>query len=381
MNLQDYLVPFDKESIDISDFDAESLFYSIESTIDIDRCKIAILGVPVDENSNNKGSAFAPDKVRYFLYKLTKINNEKASIVDLGNIKECSSVSDSYYAVADVVEYLMKKNIIPLIIGGTQDITYATYLAYERLEQTINITSIDSTFDISKQNEEVTSKNYLLKILLKEDNKLFNFTNIGYQSYFTSEEDIDLMKELLFDYVRLGLVRDNINKIEPFIRDTDLFTFDMSSIKQSDSPAVKFTSPNGITSDEACQLSRYAGLSDKLSSFGLYELNPEYDNNGQSSHLAAQILWFFMQGVFQRKNDYPFKDISSYKKYLVGVKNIEHDMIFYNNPVTDRWWMEVPYKKNKYEKKIIIPCLYDDYILACNQEIPDKWWKNYQRIS
>jgi arginase family enzyme len=48
-----------------------------------------------------------------------------ASIADLGDIPEGNSVEDTYFAVKKLVSELIKKKILPIIIGGSQDLTYA----------------------------------------------------------------------------------------------------------------------------------------------------------------------------------------------------------------------------------------------------------------
>jgi len=52
---------------------------------------------------------------------------------------------------------------------------------------------------------------------------------------------------------------------------------------------------------EAAGSFRYAGMSDKLSSFGIYEINPLFDNHDQTSHLAAQMIWYFDQRLLMQE--------------------------------------------------------------------------------
>ena len=190
-----------------------------------------------------------------------------------------------------------------------------------------------------------------------------------------------MANNLFFDYFRLGIVQSDIRKVEPVLRDADIVSFCMSGIKQSEAPGNFRSSPNGFYGEEACQIAKYSGISDRVSSFGLYDLFAGNDRNDQSSHLAAQIIWHFIDGFYQRKNDYPKSDISEYQKFIVPLIKLEHDLIFYRNEKTDRWWMEVPYIKSMNKMSIIISCSHEDYMLACNNEIPDRWWKVYQKIS
>lgn len=344
----------------------------------LENINIALIGVPEDRNSLNKGCSLAPDFVRKYLYALNNFDNN--NIVDLGNVKPGNTPNDTYFAIRDIVVELLENSILPIIIGGTQDLTFASFLAYEKLKQAINIITVDSRLDFGEINDPVNSTNFLSKIIAQKSNSLFNFTNIGYQSYYVAKEEIDLMKNILFDFYRLGFIQSNLKEAEPVFRDASLVSFDISAIRQSDAPGHFYPSPNGLYGEEACQMARYAGLSDKVTCFGVFEINPYHDVNGQTSHLAAEIIWHFIEAYFLRSKDYPFKDVSEYKKYIVKTEDSIDEFIFYHNPLTDRWWIEVPYQKANYSKSIIISCSFSDYEKACSQEIPDRWWRTFQKI-
>jgi len=344
---------------------------------------IAIIGVKEDRKAvNNEGCAHAPDYIRNSLYKLFRGDNSPR-IADLGNIRQGHTINDTYFAVSTIVSELIKNKIVPVIIGGGQDLTYANYGAYENLGQVVNIVGIDSVFDLGKTDQELNSQSYLNKIILNQPNFLFNYTNIGYQSYFVDTEAINLMKNLYFDVYRLGMVRHNLEEAEPLVRNADMITVDVSAIRQSDAPGNGNASPNGFYGEEMCQIMRYAGLSDKLSSIGFYEVNPKLDINHQTTHLVAQMIWYFIDGFYNRKNDHPYKDKRDYVKYTVSIKDNKDKLIFYKSKKSDRWWMDVPVKttyKNIYERHHLVPCSYSDYQTACSDDIPDRWWQAYQKL-
>lgn len=350
---------------------------------DIENSKIAIIGIPESRNNiSGKDNNLSPDICRQFLYKLSN-HFPNLPIVDLGNLKTGESTDDTYEAVAEILHGLLNENIIPLIIGGSQDLTYGNYLAYEKSGRVINIASIDSRFDIGKPSADFSNESWLNKIILRDPNFLFNFTNIGYQSYFIDPEAIPLLKKLFFDYIRLGIAREDISEIEPLIRNADLLTIDMSAIRQADAPFTSHPSPNGFSGEELCQLARYAGMSDKLSSFGLYEFCAGNDPQGQTAHLAAHIIWHFLEGISMRKGDRPHKSKDSFMKYIVSTSEQESDIIFYRSQLSDRWWMEVPCPGNlmsKYERHYMVPCTYKDYQQALKEIIPDRWWQTYQKF-
>lgn len=350
---------------------------------DLDNIDIAIIGVCEDRYSlNNYGCSEAPGWVRKYLYRLFE-GPYKTKIADLGNIRSGRTVEDTYFALRDVLSTLLKNNIVPIIIGGSQDLTMANYLAYEIMGKIINIATVDNRFDLGKDPQQLNSQSYLSRIILHRPNFLFNYTNIGYQSYFVDSDAVNLMQQMYFDVYRLGIVQSDMEEVEPMVRNADILSVDMSSVRQSDAPGNGNATPNGFYGEEICKIMRYAGMSDKLTSVGIYEINPQFDINGQTSHLAAQMIWYFIDGFYNRKKDFPALDKEDYLKYYVTHKKLEEQIVFYKSKKSDRWWMEVPCPTNlmtKFERHYLVPCSYKDYKTACEEDIPDRWWQAYQKI-
>ncbi len=356
---------------DVADFPDYTLF------------DLAIIGVTDDRNAiDNEGCGAAPDFVRRYLYSLFP-GPYAMKIVDLGNIKKGFSVSDTYFALSSAVAEMVGNNVLPIIIGGSQDLTYANYQAYQSLGQIINIVAVDTMFDLGKSDAELTSQSYLSSIILHQPNYLFNYANIGYQTYFIDQDALKLMKNLFFDTYRLGIVRESLEEVEPIVRNADLLTFDVSSIRYSDAPGNANATPNGFYGEEACQITRYAGLSDKLTSIGFYELNPKFDPRGTTAHLVAQMIWYFIDGFYNRAHDFPFRNEEDYLKYRVSISDHKEEIVFFKSKKTDRWWMEIPLpaeQRVKYERHYLVPCSYKDYQIACENDIPDRWWMVYQKL-
>ncbi len=350
---------------------------------DIENVKIAIVGVGEARNScGNDGCAAAPDKVRENFYMLSYIPT--LTVADLGNIKPGNSVKDTYSALEFVCAELLDRKIIPVIIGGSQDLTYANYAAYQRLQQTVNIVSVDSKIDLGEIDSEISAATYMSKILQYQPSLLFNFSLMGYQTHFVNPEEVEAIKKMYFDLYRLGQIQTNMEEAEPVVRNADILSFDISAIRRSDAPGTLQSTPNGLYGEEACQIFKYAGMSDKLSSIGIYEINTLFDEREQTTLLAAQMIWYFLEGFLNRKSDFPASEEKDYLKYRVTMKSADHEIVFFKSLKTNRWWMEVPYRigaKSKYERHHMVPCSYEDYQLACTEEMPDRWWQAYQKLS
>ncbi len=393
MSLSDFFTPIDlKEIAPKNGYYSSHLGEKIRCfTTDFpdleQKTDIAIIGVQDDRNAvNNSGCALGPNYIREKLYQLFE-GGYKVKIADLGNIKQGASITDTYFAVKTVVNELIRKDIVPIIIGGGQDITYAQYMAYEDLEQRVDLVIVDPRFDLDddgfSDSLETTSISYLNKIFLHEPNYLFNFSNLGYQTYFTSQESLRVMDKLYFDAHRLGEISGQVSVTEPVIRNANMMSIDVGAIRSSDAVGNANASPNGLYGEEACQIARYAGFNDKLSSIGFYEFNPAYDNNGQTATLIAQMIWYFIDGYYNRKKDFPLNPKSQYLIYKTSLKHEDHEVIFVKSKKSDRWWMQVPYPSggSANERFHLVPCRYDDYQTAVSGEMPDLWWRTYQKLN
>ena len=393
-SLSDFFTPIDLKNIVpkngyyTSQLGSRINSYSVNFPGMEEKVDLAIIGVQEDRNAvNNPGCALGPDYIRDKLYRLYE-GSYKTSIVDLGNIRQGATVTDTYIALKTVVSELIKNDIIPVILGGGQDLTYAQYLGYEDLEQKVDLVIIDSHFDLNDDEQEAggietTSQSYLNKIFLHEPNYLFNYSNLGYQTYFTSQDSLRVMEKLYFDVHRLGELSGSVSGAEPVIRNASMISFDVSAIRSSDAMGNANAGPNGFYGEEACQLARYAGFNDKLTSIGFYEFNPAYDNNGQTATLLAQMIWCFFDGIYNRKKDFPLNPKSQYLIYKTSLKHEEHELVFVKSKKSGRWWMQVPYPSggSRNERFHLVPCQYDDYKTAVSGEMPDLWWRTYQKLN
>ncbi len=357
----------------------ENIFFSTPERpiIDLAGFDAVLIGITEKRNSICKDDANLPDLIRKKLYTFSSPGSNK-KIADLGNFINGNSLEDTYFGLRYVLAFLLKKNIIPVLMGGSNHIAFAAYLAYESIKKNISITAISSRIDLL-QSEDDLHESYLNKILNFKGDHLFNYSILGFQTCFVSKQELELLDKLYFDSYRLGSVRNNLRDIEPVMRDTDFLAFDLSSIKQSDAPGSSNPSPNGFYSEEACQISRYAGISDKLTSFGIFEICTEKDINEQTINLSAQIIWYFLEGLNYRIKEYPLNNPGSFTKYIVTLEGKGEDLVFYKSQESNRWWLEIP--STLYNSKVIIASSYDDYQKASNQELPDRWWRTFQKIN
>ena len=342
---------------------------------DLENVKFAILGVKENRSDVDFiGEEICFDEIRKLLYSLYP-GNWPYSIIDMGDIEKGESVQDTHFAMKTVMEELLKKDITPLLLCGSQDLAYSQYRAYDFSGNMVNITNIDSKFDLGDADQPMTNKSFVGKIIVDKPYSLFNYSNIGYQSYYNSPEEIQLMEKLFFDGYRLGEVTADITLVEPVLRNSDMVFLDIGTIKSADLSYKNSRSPNGFDGREICAISRYAGISNKVTSFGVYELK-DLKNSKSAAMLIAQIFWYFIEGFSFRVSDDDFSNETQYVIYKVPLEN--DVLIFKKSNKTGRWWMELPFFSNinnKLKRETLLPCTYDDYLSACNQEMPERWIK------
>ena len=345
----------------------------------LDDVKMAVVGVLESRNSVDYiGEEFQFNEIRKAFYGLFP-GNWSHEIADLGDIQKGETVEDSYFALIQVVSSLIKEKIIPIIIGGSQDLTYAYYRAYDKISSMINIVNIDKSFDLGDSSKPINNGSFLGKIILEQPYNLFNYTVLGFQTYFNSQEEIDLMEKLYFESYRLGAITKSISVVEPVLRDADIVTLDLNAVKSSEVSLKQKFSPNGLDGREICAISRYAGISNKVTSFGIYEYHPS-QNDEATAMLVAQIMWYFIEGVNCRVKDDDFSDSTSYLKFTVLVESEE--LVFFKSKKTGRWWIEIPfleYSDTKSKQHPLLACTYEDYVSATKGLIPERWYKAYKK--
>lgn len=346
---------------------------------------LVLVGVEEDRGAvRNEGCSQAPNQIRRYLYQLA-IPVPDAHIVDLGNLVVGQIAEDTYYALSEVVAHVLSHKSVPIILGGSNDLTFAAYKGFERMGQLVNLASIDSRFDL-QLDDQITSRTWLRNIIMQTPNHLFLHSHLGYQTHFVGAKGAALMDELKFDACRLSDVQQDMPHAEALLRMSNLVSVDIGAVRQSDAPGNGYPSPHGFYGQELCQLLRFAGMSNKVSCLGLFEVNPLFDHNGQTAHLASHAIWYFIEGYYNRRQDDPEQHPESCKHYHCTLQDPDMEVEFFKSKLSDRWWMQVPCNNPEqqkiYTKQFLLPCTYSDYLNTLNEgKLPALWWTYYERMN
>lgn len=363
MNLLDYVSPPSLDSYQLK----KGEFYTSKSILrettaaklDLSKVEVALLGAPFAED-NSYDSTFV-DSVRLELAKLADVQGN-TSILDVGNLIRGKTLNDSLTALKDVLTFLQTYDIFVIVIG---DLSLLQKTFMETLEgnQNMKVVEVAPVFSIYDT----------LDYLSQQTQKRLHYTNIGYQVYYVDQAKFNWLNSNNFDAYRLGEVRKSLPVIEPAIRDSLLINIDLNALKHQEAPSQKEISPNGFYSEELCQIAKYAGAADFLKIANISGFKEIADVH--TIKLTAQIIWFIIEGFGIRVTEDPINDIHI-KKFNVN-SGESNNIVFYKSDKTERWWLEVPLDIKK--QSIILPSNYQDYIEACNQQIPKRFLKAIQR--
>lgn len=338
---------------------------------------IALLGIKdVRPGNYDATGEEAPHLIRKALYHLVK-NQGQFKIIDLGNIEKGVDIWDTQVALKLVIEELLSCQTIPIILGGAHAFTYGQYLAYEKKKEAVNIVLVDEKLDMMPPQHAIADECFLTDLFLHQPNRLYQFSALAYQSYWVPDEALAAMEKFQFEMLRLGRLREDFNEAEPVFRSADMLSFDMSALKSSEAPGQIFPSPNGLYGEEACQIMQFAGISETISSVGIYNYCPANDWKGQTAQLIAQMIWYFVEGYYHRKNEIPDDENDNFLKFHVLVEEADLNFLFIKSKLSGRWWLLAP---TDAPKKVWLPCTFKDYEQALLNEMPLRWnnylWKS-----
>ena len=310
-------------------------------------------------NSAIRKSFNANKDFRKKLYSLY-YGNWDLNIYDFGDLENGNLVSDTQFALSKILEFFSKNKILVITIGGSQNLLFDIYSSLKETLQKINLVSVDNKIDFSNNNES-----FLHKIIMDENNKLANFSNIGYQKHLTSVPENKLLDKMYFESINLGKIKSNVAEAEPVLRDSDIVTFNINSVKAGElNNAHQY--PNGLSSYELCSLSRFSGLSSRVNIVSYFE---NWDLSIMNS-LLAESAWYVIDGYATRINENPLNDTNDFIYYHIELDNYKFK--FYRSKLSDRWWVEFLNDEIISIEKDIISCTFDDYNNCKNSVIPER---------
>jgi len=368
--LENWLSPLKKSDLLSKNFQSDQLGPSIGKHTtrggmpNLEEIQIALVGL----------SAATADPIRSCFYTF-KDHFPNVSIVDLGNLRK-PGLDFSIGALAEI----RATGMLPVLIGNDLPFAQALYRALRMNFASINMVIVDERVPLDPDQLE-NPEYYMNPIALSGDSRIFQLGLIGYQRHFLAPRIQQFIQDQHYDILRLGAATQQLSETEPIIRNADLFGINIAALRSDQMPGALRPSPSGFSVEEACQMSYYAGISDKLKGLYLLGYEPGQDQRGQSAMAMAEMLWYFVDGFHQRKGDYP-ASTDGLTEYIVELKRYDYQLTFWKSKFSGRWWIQVPVKVRQRDMRHrLIPCSYEDYKLATKDELPDRLINAFKRFA
>lgn len=373
-HLNDFLDPVSKDEISGDNPYADTqighriLCYGGGSFPELDEVSLVLIGCNEFRGAGpRKPGGHSADEVRTQFYQLHHWHQE-IKVADLGNVRLGASLADTYAALREVMTELLALNKKVILLGGSHDLTMAMYQVYAHQERQAEITVIDAAIDI-QPDSPVPEAHFLLDILTGEPNYVRHYNHIGFQSYLVHPQMLETIDKLRFDCYRLGKVKEQPEEMEPALRNSQLLSLDISAIQHAHAPANRLT-PNGFDGEMICTLMQYAGMSPGCALTGLFGYRPADDLHRMTAIQLAHMIWYFMDGMHKHLYEAPLEDASGYNKFTTLFAEVNTN--FLQSKSTGRWWMEMMDGE-------WVACSHNDYLLASNNDYPERWLRAAER--
>jgi guanidinobutyrase len=269
---------------------------------------IALIGVPLDIGTSNRaGSRFGPREIRaesvmvrpYGMYTRAA-PFDSFQIADLGdvpinafNLLKSIDIIESFYDEA------LQHDIKPVSFGGDHTISLPILRAVARTHGPVALVHVDAHADINDEmfGEKIAHGTIFRRALeegLVQGNKMFQ---IGLRTTGYSADDFDWSRQQGARIVPaeecwyqslaplMDEIRAHIGPTTPVY-----LTFDIDGLDPSCAPGTGTPEPGGLTSIQGIEIIRGCwGLN--LVGADLVEVSPPYDTSGNTSLLAANLLF------------------------------------------------------------------------------------------
>jgi len=305
----------------------------------------------VSDYRGSKGSAEVRNfnRIRTIFYELSAMDFE-LPICDLGDLISGKTLEDTHYALQEVLSTCLAKNAVPIVIGGSMDLSYSLFSTLNIFNKNLSYTSISNAISLSNQEEKITEENYLSRIFSTKNFSIHNFSMLGYQKHLNEMDSVKLIKEVGFEVMRLAEMMNSTAKAEPFFRKADLVTINCNAIESYNAPFSIQPQVNGLNRREICAYMKEAGFGEKLKAVGIFNFNFD-SNNELNIQLLAQMLWYLIEGI-QIQKSHPKE--KNYETFLVIIG--DNDYAFKRDVFRDLWYFGATD-----ETEDLLPCTREDY--------------------
>ncbi len=319
-----------------------------------------------DFRGHEDGSAEVLDyfEVRRELYKLSKLDFS-LPVCDLGALISGKSHADTHFVLQELLLACFKKDIVPIVIGGSNDLSYSLFSALNLYRQNLTYTQISNIVSLAGNTGEISEKNFLTKIFSDSSFSLKNYHHLAYQKHLNEVDSVRLMKEVDFDVVRLAEMMNSTENTEHFFRRADLVTVNCDAVESFSGAFSVSPQVNGLNRREICAYMKEVGLSENLASAGIFNFNSR--SASQLNHqLLAQMIWHMVEGINIQRSHPKERQFETF-----WIMSDDTQYAFQRDSFSGLW-----YFGSDENRENLIPCSRQEYEAAIRGDLPARLFKS-----
>ena len=252
---------------------------------------VAILGVPLDENSSfMRGPALAPLRIREVLHS-GSMNLCAESGVDLGTEPRLTDLGDlaldestrAFKQIESAISSLVERHTRVLSLGGDHSVTYPIVRAYASSYPRLSILHFDAHPDLYQDYEGNRYSNACPFARIMEENLAARLVQVGIRTMNPHQQ---------VQAERFGVEVIDMQSwqsgIRPALEGPIYLSLDMDALDPAFAPGVSHHEPGGLSTREVIQLVQ--GLPAPIVGADIVEFNPKRDPVGITAMAAAKFL-------------------------------------------------------------------------------------------
>jgi guanidinobutyrase len=281
--------------------------FRLPTATDASGLDIAIVGVPLDIGTSNRpGARFGPRDIRAESVLVRPYGMatgaapfDSFQIADTGDVAlNTFNLSASIDIISQHFEQIVAAGAKPLSMGGDHTITLPILRALAKQHGPMGMVHVDAHADINDEmfGERIAHGTIFRRAIeegLIDPNRM---TQIGLRATGYSAEDFDWSRQ---QGVRVVTAEDCwYQSLTPLMAEVRTrlgsgpcyLSFDIDGLDPSVAPGTGTPEPAGLTASQALEIIRGVFSADLIGA-DLVEVAPQYDSSGNTSLLAANLLF------------------------------------------------------------------------------------------
>ncbi|MEE9167143.1 MAG: formimidoylglutamase [Candidatus Neomarinimicrobiota bacterium] len=259
-----------------------------------------IIGCPQDEgvrrNKGRTGARFAPAEIRRALYCHCATEPlSQLQLMDMGDTRIGETLEETHDILHQVVRRLVRDGKKIVVLGGGNDISYPNCSALAAEVEDLLVFNIDRHLDVRADKPRNSGTSY--RLLMEEGCiDAGKFHELGTDPFANSPTHLAYVEKAgahihyLDDVTKEGVGVTTLKILESTPADAIFFGFDLDVVRSAEAPGVSAPGPTGLTAREIGEIADLAARDGRTRIVEISEVNPEYDVDGRTSKLAANIL-------------------------------------------------------------------------------------------